>query len=127
MKTFLLVPTAEGIGLTSACLGMIHAFDCIGVKANFLKPFAQEKSKNESRTSTIISSLYQRRQVPPIDYKKTQHMVSIGEMDELLEEAAAEENARWKSDVIKVEIKLVGDRPAGQQEPTADHPWSAWD
>ncbi|MCJ8145758.1 phosphate acetyltransferase [Acinetobacter sp. A3.8] len=89
MKTFLLVPTAEGIGLTSACLGMIHAFDCIGVKANFLKPFAQEKSKNESRTSTIISSLYQRHQVPPIDYKKTQHMVSIGEMDELLEEAVS--------------------------------------
>ena len=44
----------------------------------------------------------------------------------LLEEAAAEENARWKSDVIKVEIKLVGDRPAGQQEPTAPIVQAAW-
>ena len=44
----------------------------------------------------------------------------------LLEEATAEENARWKSDVIKVEIKLVGDRPAGQQEPTAPIVQAAW-
>lgn len=86
MKTFLLVPTAEGIGLTSACLGMIQAFDCIGIKANFLKPFAQEKNNNSSRTSALISHLYQRSQVQPISYEKTNHMVGIGEMDELLEE-----------------------------------------
>lgn len=86
MKTFLLVPTAEGIGLTSACLGMIQAFDCIGIKANFLKPFAQEKNNNISRTSALIAHIYQRHQVQPISYEKTSHMVSIGEMDELLEE-----------------------------------------
>jgi phosphate acetyltransferase len=86
MKTFLLVPTAEGVGLTSACLGMMQAFDCIGIKANFLKPFAQEKNNNISRTSALIAHLYQRPQVQPISYEKTNHMVSIGEMDELLEE-----------------------------------------
>lgn len=30
-------------------------------------------------------------------------------------QAAQEENTRWKSDKIKVEFKLVGDRPAGMQ------------
>ena len=44
----------------------------------------------------------------------------------LLEEAAAEENARWNSSAIKVEIKLVGDRPAGQQDPAAAIVQAAW-
>ena len=44
----------------------------------------------------------------------------------LLDEAAAEENARWDSDDIKVEIKLVGDRPAGEQAPDAPIVQAAW-
>lgn len=36
-----------------------------------------------------------------------------------IKEAAAEENARWGSDKITVDIKLVGDRPAGSQPPGA--------
>jgi acetylornithine deacetylase/succinyl-diaminopimelate desuccinylase-like protein len=32
---------------------------------------------------------------------------------DLVKQAVAEENARWKSDKITVEIKLIGDRPAG--------------
>jgi acetylornithine deacetylase/succinyl-diaminopimelate desuccinylase-like protein len=33
----------------------------------------------------------------------------------LCKQAAQEENARWKSDKIKVDFKLIGDRPAGMQ------------
>ena len=43
MKTILLVPTGEGVGLTSACLGLVYALECQGVKSGFLKPFSQEK------------------------------------------------------------------------------------
>jgi acetylornithine deacetylase/succinyl-diaminopimelate desuccinylase-like protein len=32
---------------------------------------------------------------------------------DLVKQAVAEENTRWKSDKISVEIKLIGDRPAG--------------
>jgi acetylornithine deacetylase/succinyl-diaminopimelate desuccinylase-like protein len=32
---------------------------------------------------------------------------------DLVKQAVAEENARWKSDKLAVEIKLIGDRPAG--------------
>lgn len=39
MNTILLIPTGEGVGLTSACLGMIYALDCKGINAGFLKPF----------------------------------------------------------------------------------------
>ena len=32
---------------------------------------------------------------------------------DLVKQAAVEENARWKSDKLSVEIKMIGDRPAG--------------
>lgn len=44
----------------------------------------------------------------------------------LAEQAAQEENRRWNSDVISVEIKTVGDRPAGQQQPDATIVQAAW-
>lgn len=45
---------------------------------------------------------------------------------DLLQTAAAEENARWASEAIQVEIKLVGDRPAGQQSPDLPIVQAAW-
>ena len=88
MKTLLLVPTAEGIGLTSACLGMIQALDFLGIKANFLKPFAQQKDI-ENRTSALIEKIYQRPQVASLSFSKIDQMIATGEMDELLEEAVS--------------------------------------
>jgi tripeptide aminopeptidase len=40
--------------------------------------------------------------------------------------AAAEENARWGSDKMTVQSKLVGDRPAGSQPPDAVIVQAAW-
>ena len=40
--------------------------------------------------------------------------------------AAEEENARWNSDMISVDLKLVGDRPAGQQNPDTIMVQAAW-
>jgi len=45
MNTLLLIPTEESAGLTSACLGMIYALDCSGIKAGFVKPFVRNKTK----------------------------------------------------------------------------------
>jgi di/tripeptidase len=36
-----------------------------------------------------------------------------GRLLDLVKQAVVEENARWKSDKLSVEIKLIGDRPAG--------------
>jgi tripeptide aminopeptidase len=44
----------------------------------------------------------------------------------LLKEAAAEENARWQSEAITVEVKKVGDRPAGEQAPNSTIVQAAW-
>jgi tripeptide aminopeptidase len=48
------------------------------------------------------------------------------EVLQCIQTAAAEENARWNSEVIKAELKLVGDRPAGQQPADAVMVQTAW-
>lgn len=40
--------------------------------------------------------------------------------------AIGEENSRWNSDKITVDLKLVGDRPAGQQDPDSIMVQAAW-
>lgn len=87
MKTILLVPTGEGVGLTSACLGLIYALECQGVKAGFLKPFAQELNEVEDRTTALYRHISQSETVEPIRYSKVLQQINLGEQDELLEEA----------------------------------------
>jgi tripeptide aminopeptidase len=45
---------------------------------------------------------------------------------DIVKGAVAEENARWGSDKMTVQIKLVGDRPAGSQPPDAVIIQAAW-
>ena len=45
---------------------------------------------------------------------------------EIVKKAAADENARWRSDKITTQIKMVGDRPAGVQPPDSIIVQAAW-
>ncbi len=88
MKTILLVPTGEGVGLTSACLGLIYALECQGIKAGFLKPFSQEaQAKTEDRTAALYQHLFKDETVEPIDFETLTQRLNQGENDELLEDA----------------------------------------
>ena len=89
MNTILLIPTGEGVGLTSACLGMIYALDCKGINAGFLKPFSQIADAPVDRTTTLYHHLFQHPSVEPISYEKLTQLIALGETDELLEEAVA--------------------------------------
>lgn len=104
MKTILLVPTHEGVGLTSASLGIMQALDFIGIKAHFLKPFAQEKYQDFSHTAALMQQLYNQPQIQPISFDTTHHLVSIGEVDELLEQVISRHRqAADNADVVIVE------------------------
>ena len=87
MKTILLVPTAEGVGLTSACLGLVYALECQGVKAGFVKPFSQEKNQQADRTTALYRHLSKSETVEPIAYESLIQRFNFGEIDELLEDA----------------------------------------
>ena len=87
MKTILLVPTGDGVGLTSACLGLIYALECQGIKAGFLKPFSQESKIEADRTSALFQHLTKSETVEPIPYATVTQRLNSGENDELLEDA----------------------------------------
>lgn len=111
MNTILMIPTAEGVGLTSACLGMVYALDCNGIKAGFLKPFSQENQNQFDRTTSLFHHLFQRDTVQSISHEKLLQYISAGEMDDLLEEAVSlHRTIAAQQDVIIVEGLL----PNGQ-------------
>ncbi|WP_180115869.1 phosphate acetyltransferase [Acinetobacter sp. YH12140] len=105
MKTILLVPTGEGVGLTSACLGLIYALECQGVKAGFLKPFSQENvADTVDRTTALYRHLFNNETVEPIHHATIVKQLSHDESDELLEEAVRlHREISKKHDLIIVE------------------------
>ncbi|RKG33208.1 phosphate acetyltransferase [Acinetobacter tianfuensis] len=105
MKTILLVPTGEGVGLTSACLGLIYALECQGVKAGFLKPFSQENVVDTvDRTTALYRHLFNNETVEPVHHTTIAKQLSHDESDELLEEAVRlHREIAKKHDLIIVE------------------------
>ncbi|WP_180080758.1 MULTISPECIES: phosphate acetyltransferase [unclassified Acinetobacter] len=112
MKTILLVPTGEGVGLTSACLGLIYALECQGVKAGFLKPFSQESDSGSlDRTTALYRHLFNSETVEPIHHATVVQQLNLGESDELLEEAVRlHREIAKKHDLIIVEGLLPSSR-----------------
>ncbi|WP_296405564.1 phosphate acetyltransferase [Psychrobacter sp.] len=96
MQTILLVPTGRGIGLTSAGLGLIKAFDYLGMKAGFIKPFLQDDSNDSQHTLDSSSDL--NRQAfglnPPesIPRERVEHMMNNDNVDDLMEEVVTNFN-----------------------------------
>ena len=105
MKTILLVPTGEGVGLTSACLGLIYALECQGIKAGFLKPFSQEANHlGPDRTTALYSHVFQNKTVEPTAYESLIAQLNNDQSDELLEDAVRLHREIAKThDVIIVE------------------------
>ncbi|MHC1761203.1 MAG: M20/M25/M40 family metallo-hydrolase [Negativicutes bacterium] len=117
----------NAFGLPSA----IHALGRAIAKISEIRTPAQPKTTFTVGTITggtsvnsiaaEASMLLDMRSANEEELKKLEAAVMV-----LLDEAAAEENARWNSDDIKVELKLVGDRPAGEQAPDAHIVQAAW-
>lgn len=118
MKTIVLVPTGEGVGLTSACLGLIYALECQGVKAGFVKPFSQEvHSENFDRTTALFRHVSQNETVEPISYQNVVQQLNADESDELLEEAVRlHRQIAKKHDLIIVEGLVPNSRDSFASE-----------
>jgi len=116
-KTFFIAPTALNSGLTSVCLGLVRAFDNLGIRVSFFKPIAQSHShNNESVDSSADQSIQfvkaktNLSPPAPISLKYAQTLVSQNKMGRLMEEIIAlYQQAVTDSDVVIVE-GLVPDR-----------------
>ena len=91
MKTFLLIPTGVGVGLTSACLGLIHALDCLGIKSGFLRPFLQLETNGTGpdRSSALIGRTFNLNPPPAISQHQVERMLGDNQLDELLEQVVS--------------------------------------
>ena len=86
-QALLLVPTREGVGLTSACLGLIQALDTIGLKAGFLKPFMQHELNGPGldRSTALVSRTLSQRPPSPISQARLERLLRDNQTDELME------------------------------------------
>lgn len=108
MQTFLIVPTGVYVGRTSACLGLIRALDLVGIRAGFMKPFAQTElnadGDRKDRSSLLISKTLKRPILPAIEQSVVERMLGDGQLDELLEQIMSMKNeSRQGCDVLIVE------------------------
>ena len=118
MKTIVLVPTGEGVGLTSACLGLIYALECQGIRAGFVKPFSQDaQADNFDRTTALFRHVSQQDTVEPITYQRVIQQLNADESDELLEDAVRlHREIAKKHDVIIVEGLVPNSRDSFASE-----------
>lgn len=110
-KTFFIAPTALNSGLTSVCLGLVRAFDNLGIRVSFFKPIAQSYSSNEESTdhSTDQSIQFIKAKTnlsppDPISLKHAQTLISQNKMGHLMEEIITHyQQTITDSDVVIVE------------------------
>lgn len=108
MKTLLLSPTGPGVGLTSICLGMIHALDQVGLRVKFFKPVSHADQDND-RSTLLIRQHSQLTPPDPISHAHAESLISAGQADLLQEEIISlrqgilDESSSEHLDVLVVE------------------------
>lgn len=90
-QTLLIVPTESGIGLTSACLGLIRALDYTGIKAGFFKPVLQSEFNPDGsdNTSLLVTNTLKQTPPKPIEQQRIERMIGDDQLDDLMEEVVA--------------------------------------
>jgi len=123
MQTFLIVPTGTGVGVTSACLGLIRALDYNGLKAGFFRPFIQNEfnQSGQDRSSALIANALDLQPPHGLSQAHVERMLGDDHVDELLEEVIAlHQHAALGMDAVIVEgIVPTGDSSYATQLNTA--------
>ncbi len=90
-RTLLLVPTGTGVGLTSACLGLIRALDTLGLKASFLRPFRQDEfnGPGPDRSTALARSTLGLTPPEPLSQVRVERLLRDDRIADLMEEAVA--------------------------------------
>ena len=115
-RRILLAPTSHDAGLSSTCLGLIHALDERGIDVGYLKPLAQATNGHPDHTTDLVRLVTEMRPPEPISAQETEHAFARGDDDDLMERVLAQgEQVLTAHDVVVIE-GLV---------PTEEHTYSA--
>ena len=109
-RTLLVAPTGHGVGLTSACLGMLHALVERGVQVGFCKPLGQPHPLGQVDRSTALVRLTSALLPPePIPADHVARRLGENALDLLMEDVVAvAERAAAGADVLLVEGLVPG-------------------
>ena len=102
--TLFIAPTDINTGLTSISLGLIRAFDQLGLKVAICKPIAKTTENKRQRSIDLIAYATGQEPPKPISLQQAQNMVGEGKQDRLMEEVIAmHRQVRADADVVIVE------------------------
>jgi phosphate acetyltransferase len=82
-RRLLVVPTAQGVGLTSVCLGIVRALDRLGVPFAFVKPISQ--SEGRDRSSALVRLVTSLQPPDSIPQEEAERLLGLGDEDVLME------------------------------------------
>jgi phosphate acetyltransferase len=85
-QTFLVTPVRQGVGLTSAALGIVRALQRLGVEVGFVKPIAQEQEDNSDHFAREIFQIPVPAALPLAD---SAERIAANQTSQLLEDVVA--------------------------------------
>ncbi|HXJ20833.1 MAG TPA: phosphate acetyltransferase [Polyangia bacterium] len=120
--TFYLVPSGEGVGLTSLALGLVRALDNRGIRVAFFKPIGQPVGHDTGpeRSTHFIRRLSPLTPATPISLEEAERMILARRTDDLLERILRDFHASaGGADVVVVEglVPMRGSPGASELNP----------
>ncbi len=108
-KAIFLVPTGEGVGLTSVALGLVHALDQRGIPVGFCKPISQlhVDDTGPERSTQLVQHIANLTPPESLPQARAEDLLGQDREDELLEEVFARYNQAAKDASIVVIEGLV--------------------
>ncbi len=86
MARILAVPINHGAGVTSTCLGLVHALEQLRVSVGFVKPFAQARWAGEDESVELFRITTSQRPPTPISVSHLEEMLAVDRVAPLMEE-----------------------------------------
>src|SRR3990167_4684229 len=117
MKTLLLAPTESGVGLTTICLGLLHALDQKGLRVAFCKPFGHLKEDGGDRSVQLIQHYTGLNPPAPLPCTRAAQLLSTDQADLLMEDVISLRqhtltSLTYKPDVLVLEgVNTSADDP----------------
>lgn len=106
-RSILVAPTGHGVGLTTACLGLIRACERLGLRVGFHRPIGQATAapgEGEDPTTAIVRNATAVRVTEPIPADQAEGMLSEDGLDSLMERVVERhQQAASGADVVIVE------------------------
>jgi phosphate acetyltransferase len=90
MRTYYLAPVGTNAALTSIALGTVRALEQLRMRASFIKPVSDNYlGQDGERSVTFAKALFNLKVPKPISIEHVEHLISIGQQEQLMEEIVA--------------------------------------